>query len=61
MQNFGWKELGKENIWRTNGRLDDNFKLDHKETGWKFVNNVHLVHNKHKWRALINMEMDLQV
>jgi hypothetical protein len=58
MQNCGRKDLKEENILGPNGILDNNIKMSHKETGWEFVDIIHI---KHQWRDLVNMEMDLQV
>jgi hypothetical protein len=44
-----------------NGIFDDNIKMNHKETGWEFLDIIHLAHNKHQWRDLVSMEVDLQV
>jgi hypothetical protein len=60
---FLGKLKGKRPIERPKHRLEDNTRTNHNETGWglRGVDWIHLVQEKDKWRALMNMVMYLQV
>jgi hypothetical protein len=38
-----------------------NIKMDLREIVWRGMNCIHLAQDRDLWRALVNMEMDLQV
>jgi hypothetical protein len=44
--------------WR---RLDDNIRLDLRETGWERVDWMYLAQNRYQWRALVNTVTSLRV
>jgi hypothetical protein len=35
--------------------------MDSRETGWEFVNWIHVAQNRDHWRALVNTVMNLRV
>jgi hypothetical protein len=39
---------------------EDNIKIDLKETGWGGMDWTDLAQARHRWRALVNMVMNLQ-
>jgi hypothetical protein len=49
---------GKKPLGRCKCRLEDNIKMDLRETGWESTDWVHLVQDKDQWQALVNMVMD---
>jgi hypothetical protein len=39
----------------------DNIKMDLREIGWDVVDCIDMAQDRHQWRALLNMIMNLQV
>jgi hypothetical protein len=46
---------GKRPLWRTKRKLEDNVKMDIKETGCEVVDRVHLVQDTNRCQALVNV------
>jgi hypothetical protein len=43
------------------GHIDNDIKMDLAEIGWGRVDRIGLAEDKGKWRALVNVVMNLQV
>jgi hypothetical protein len=54
------KPEGKRPIGRPRHRWVDNIKMDLREIGWNGLNWIDLAQNRDRWRALVNMVMNLQ-
>ena len=52
---------GKRPVGRPRLRPEDNIKVYLKETGWNDVNSIELVQDTDKWRAVVNVVMNLRV
>jgi hypothetical protein len=39
---------------------DDNIRMDVRETGWEFVDWIHLTQDRDQWRTLVNTIMNLR-
>jgi hypothetical protein len=57
---FGRPE-GRRPFGRTRRRLKDNIKMDLQEVGWRGMNWIDLAQDSDKWRALVNVVMNLRV
>jgi hypothetical protein len=55
------KPEGKRPIGRLRRRWVDNIKTYHKEIGWDGMDWIHLAQNRDRWRALVNMVMNLRI
>jgi hypothetical protein len=55
------KPQGKIPLGRPRRRCVDSIKIDVGEMGWGSVDWIGLVHNKNKWRPLLNALMKLRV
>jgi hypothetical protein len=54
--------VGKpEGLGRLRHRWEDEIKMDLRETGWGSVQWIHLAQNRDRWRALVNVAMNLRV
>jgi hypothetical protein len=42
-------------------RWEDNIRMNLREVGWEGVDWMHLVHDRDKWKTLVNMVMNLWV
>jgi hypothetical protein len=51
----------KRTLERRRSRWEDNIRLDVREIGWKGVNWIYLVQERHRWRALLYTVMNLRV
>jgi hypothetical protein len=58
VKNSGWEECEEQ---ATRRRWEDNIKMDLKETGWEGVDCIHVAQDRDRWRALVNMVMNLWV
>jgi hypothetical protein len=52
------KPKGKRLLRRLRYKWENNNKMDFGEIGWKFVDEIHLAHNKDQYQALVNTVMD---
>jgi hypothetical protein len=55
------KPEGKRPLGRQRRRLVDNIKMDLLEIGWGGVDWIGLAQDRDKWRALVNVVMNLWV
>jgi hypothetical protein len=55
------KPEGKRSLGRPRRRWVDNIKIDLLEIGWGRVNWIGLAQDRDKWRALMNVVMNLRV
>jgi hypothetical protein len=55
------KPEAKRPLGRSGHRWENTFKMDLTETGLEGVDWIHLTQDKDRWRALVNMVMNLQV
>jgi hypothetical protein len=55
------KPEGKRPLGRPRWRWVDNIKMDLGEIGWDGVEWIGLTQDRDKWRALVNLVMNLQV
>jgi hypothetical protein len=55
------KPEGKKLLGRLRRRWEDSIKIDLMETGLEVVDWIHLARDRDKWRALVNMAMDLRI
>jgi hypothetical protein len=55
------KPEGKRPLGRPRCRWIDNIKIDLLEMGLNVVNWIGLAQDKYRWRALVNLVMNLQV
>jgi len=46
---------------RPRHRLENNIRMDIRETGWEGVYWIHLAHDGDQWQALVNTVMSLQI
>jgi hypothetical protein len=55
------KPEGKGSLGRHSPRLEDNIRMDLRETGWEGVHWMHLAEDNDQWRALVNNITNLLV
>jgi hypothetical protein len=55
------KPDGMRPLRRPRCRWVDNIKMNHRETGWDGMNWINLAQDRHQWRALVNIVMNLRV
>ena len=55
------KPEGKRPLGRPRLGWEDNFKMDLQEVGWRDMDWFDLAQNSYRWRALVNVVMNLQV
>jgi len=55
------KPVGKRPLWRPRRRWEDNIKMDHQEDGCGGMDCVDLAQCRDRWRALVNVVMNLRV
>jgi hypothetical protein len=55
------KPEGKRPLGRPRCRWEDGIRMDLMETGWGNVDWIQLAQDRDRWRALVNMVMNLQV
>jgi hypothetical protein len=55
------KREGKRTLRRPRRRLEDGIRMDLREIGWGSVDWIQLAQDSDRWRALVNMVMNLQV
>ena len=58
---LGGKAEGKRPLGRPRRRLEDNIKMDIQEVGGGCGNWMDLAKDRDRWRALVNMVMNLRV
>jgi hypothetical protein len=51
----------KRPLGRSRRKLEDNIRMDLKETGWEYVDRSHLDQVRDQWRSLLNTVMNLRV
>jgi len=54
------KPEGKSLLGISRRRLEDNIRMDLKEIVWEVVGWIHLVRDRGKWGALVNMVLNLR-
>jgi hypothetical protein len=52
---------GRRPLGRPKHKWEDNIKMDLREIGFGDVDWIHLAQDRNRWRALVNMVMNLQV
>jgi hypothetical protein len=52
---------GRRPLGRPRRRWEDNIKMDLREMGFGDVDWIHLAQDRDRWRALVNMVMNLRV
>jgi hypothetical protein len=52
---------GERSLGIPRNRLEDNIKMNRKETGWDTVNWIHLTLDRDQWQAFVNTVMSLRV
>jgi hypothetical protein len=52
---------GKRSLGRYRRRWEDNIKMNLQEVGWGGMDLIDLAHYSDRWRALVNMIMNLRV
>jgi len=55
------KPEGKRPLWRPRLRLEDNIKIDIQEVGCGGMDWIELAEDRDRWRALVNVVMNLRV
>jgi hypothetical protein len=55
------KPEGKRPLGRLRRRWMDNIKMDHSEIGLSVVDWIGLAQDRYRWRALVNVIMNLRV
>jgi hypothetical protein len=55
------KPEGKRPLGRPRRRWEDGTKMDLGETGWEGVEWIHLAQDRGRWRAVVNVVMNLRV
>jgi hypothetical protein len=55
------KPEGKKPLGIPRRRWVDNIKMDLRVTGWGGMSWIDLAEDRDKWRALVNMEMNIRV
>jgi hypothetical protein len=55
------KFKGKKLLGKPRRKLEDDIKMDLKETGWENVNFIDLAQDRGKWRALVNTVKNIRV
>jgi len=55
------KPEGKRPLWRPWHRWEDNINMDLQEVGCGGVDQIELAEDRDRWRALVNVVMNLQV
>jgi hypothetical protein len=58
---FYGKPKGKRSLGRRRRRREDNIKMDLREIGWGDMDWIDLAQDRDKWRAFVNMVMNLRV
>ena len=58
---FVGKPGGKRPLGRTRRRWEDNIKMDLQEVGCGGMNWIELVQDSDRWRALVNVVMDVRI
>lgn len=58
---FQSKNLGKRQLWMRRRRLENDIEIGLKETGYAYVEWIHLAQVKVQWRDLENIIMTFQV
>jgi hypothetical protein len=55
------KPEGKRPLGRPRCRWVENIKMDRREIGWDGMDEIDLAQDRDRWRALVNMVMNLRV
>jgi len=55
------KPEGKRPLWRPRRRLEDNIKIDPQEVGCGGIDWFELAEDRDRWRALVNVVMNLRI
>jgi hypothetical protein len=51
---------GRRPLGRPKHRWEDNIKMDLQEVGWKGVDWIDMAQNRDRWRAVVNVVMNLR-
>jgi hypothetical protein len=55
------KPEGRRPLGRPRRRWEDNIKMDLREVGWGVMDWIDLAHDTDRWRAVLNVVMNLRV
>jgi hypothetical protein len=55
------KPEGRRPLGRPRRRWEDNIKIDLREVGWGGMDWINVAQDRDRWRALVNVAMNLQV
>jgi hypothetical protein len=55
------KPRGKRPLGRSRCRWEDGIRMDLREIGWESVEWIQLAQDRNRWRAVVNMVMNLWV
>jgi hypothetical protein len=58
---FVGKPAGKRPLWRPRCRWVDNIRMDLGVVGWGDVDWIGLAQDRNRWRALVNLVLNLRV
>ena len=58
---FGGKSEGKRSLGRPRHRWEDNIKMDLQEVGCEGMDWIDVAQGRDKWRAIMNVVMNLHV
>jgi len=61
IQGFGWKPEGKRPLGRPRRRWEDNVKMELQEVVCGGMDWIELAQVRDRWRALVNVVMNLRV
>ena len=56
-----WRPECRSPLERPRRRWEDNIKMDLQEGGWGIMDWIDLAQDKDRWRALVNLVMNLRV
>jgi len=58
---FRWRNLRKTPLGRPRHKWEDNIKMGLQEVGCEGMDRINLAQDRDRWRALVNVAMNLRV